>query len=131
MTLTEKSGHLAWCALTALALARQDDGALSPAQESLFLTRWLATALKQRRFSRDVAPDIEWFDERDVETGFMVRTVRHRQSKEAATDMPHLKNYCATSRLYPFSKRTPICAGGSMERKLTPVWNIIFPGVLH
>ncbi|EAV3776700.1 DUF2913 family protein [Salmonella enterica] len=26
----------------------------------LFLTRWLATALKQRRFSRDVAPDIEW-----------------------------------------------------------------------
>ncbi|MRU22616.1 DUF2913 family protein, partial [Xylella fastidiosa subsp. multiplex] len=25
-----------------------------------FLTRWLATALKQRRFSHDVAPDIEW-----------------------------------------------------------------------
>lgn len=30
------------------------------------------------------------FDERGVETGFMVRTVRHRQSKEAATDMPDL-----------------------------------------
>lgn len=60
MTLTEKSGHLAWCALVALALARQDGGALSPAQENLFLTRWLATALKQRRFSRDVTPDIEW-----------------------------------------------------------------------
>lgn len=60
MTLTDKSGHLAWCALTALALARQDGGLLSPAQENLFLTRWLATALKQRRFSRDVAPDIEW-----------------------------------------------------------------------
>ena len=60
MTLTEKSGHLAWCALVALALARQDGGVLSPAQENLFLTRWLATALKQRRFSRDVAPDIEW-----------------------------------------------------------------------
>lgn len=44
----------------ALALARQDGGALSPAQENLFLTRWLATALKQRRFSRDVTPDIEW-----------------------------------------------------------------------
>lgn len=29
MTLTEKSGHLAWCALVALALARQDGGALS------------------------------------------------------------------------------------------------------
>ena len=44
----------------ALALARQEGGVLSTAQENLFLTRWLATALKQRRFSRDVAPDIEW-----------------------------------------------------------------------
>lgn len=26
----------------------------------MFLTRWLATALKQHRFSREVAPDIEW-----------------------------------------------------------------------
>ncbi|HAU5637858.1 DUF2913 family protein [Citrobacter amalonaticus] len=63
MTLTEKSGHLAWCALVALALAKKDcgvGGVLSPAQENLFLTRWLATALKQRRFSRDVTPDIEW-----------------------------------------------------------------------
>ncbi|EKA6272968.1 DUF2913 family protein [Salmonella enterica] len=60
MTLTEKSGHLAWCALVALAQARQDSGVLSPAQENLFLTRWLATALKQRRFSREVTPDIEW-----------------------------------------------------------------------
>ncbi|EKC2263106.1 DUF2913 family protein [Salmonella enterica] len=33
---------------------------LSPAQENLFITRWLATALKQRRFSREVTPDIEW-----------------------------------------------------------------------
>lgn len=47
MTLTEKSGHLAWCALVALALARQDGGVLSSAQENLFLTRWLASALKQ------------------------------------------------------------------------------------
>ncbi|WP_336796292.1 DUF2913 family protein [Erwinia aphidicola] len=60
MTLTEKSGHLAWCALVALALARQDAGVLSPAQENLFIIRWLAAALKQRRFSRDVTPDIEW-----------------------------------------------------------------------
>jgi hypothetical protein len=44
----------------ALALAWQESGALSPAQETLFLTRWLANALKQRRFSRDVTPDIEW-----------------------------------------------------------------------
>lgn len=60
MTLTQKSGHLAWCALAALALARQDGTVCSAAQENLFLTRWLATALKQRRFSREVAPDIEW-----------------------------------------------------------------------
>lgn len=54
MTLTQKSGHLAWCALTALALAlalaRKDGNVFSAAQENLFLTRWLATALKQRRF---------------------------------------------------------------------------------
>lgn len=60
MTLTQKSGHLAWCALAALALARQDGTVCSAAQENLFLTRWLATALKQRRFPREVAPDIEW-----------------------------------------------------------------------
>jgi hypothetical protein len=39
---------------------RKEQGELSPAQENLFLTRWLATALKQRRFPRDVTPDIEW-----------------------------------------------------------------------
>ena len=60
MALTHKTGHLAWCALVALALARKEQGELSPAQENLFLTRWLAAALKQRRFSRDVTPDIEW-----------------------------------------------------------------------
>lgn len=60
MTLTEKSGHMAWCALVALALARQDGGVPLPAQGNIFLTRWQATALKQRRFSHDVTPDIEW-----------------------------------------------------------------------
>lgn len=60
MTLTQKSGHLAWCALAALALARKDGNVCSAAQENVFLTRWLATALKQHRFSREVAPDIEW-----------------------------------------------------------------------
>jgi hypothetical protein len=60
VTLTEKSGHLAWCALVALALARQNGDVLSPAQENIFLTRWLATALKQRRFTREINPDIEW-----------------------------------------------------------------------
>ncbi|TNV10481.1 DUF2913 family protein, partial [Buttiauxella sp. B2] len=49
--MTEKSGHLAWCALMALHLARQDGNVISASQESLFITRWLATALKQRRFA--------------------------------------------------------------------------------
>lgn len=59
MNLSEKSAHLAWCALVALALAKQNGDVVSPAQENLFLTRCLATALRQRRFSLDVAPDIE------------------------------------------------------------------------
>lgn len=54
------SGHMAWCALVALALARRDGRVQSPAQENLFLTRWLATAQKQHRFPRVVATDIEW-----------------------------------------------------------------------
>lgn len=60
MSLKDKSGHLAWCALIALALARKDGTVSSAAQENIFLTRWLASAQKQRRFSRDVAPDIDW-----------------------------------------------------------------------
>lgn len=59
-TLTQKTGHLAWCAMTALLMARQEGRITSASQEDLFLTRWLATALKQHRFSRDVASDIEW-----------------------------------------------------------------------
>lgn len=55
-----KSGHLAWCALVALKLAQQEGLVSSDAQKNLFLTRWLATALKQRRFHRDVTPDLEW-----------------------------------------------------------------------
>lgn len=50
-----KSGHLAWCALVALALARQDGAVQSPAQENIFLTRWLATTLKQRMTTREPA----------------------------------------------------------------------------
>ncbi|HGM6668211.1 TPA: DUF2913 family protein [Serratia marcescens] len=75
MTLTEKSGHLAWCALVALSLARQNGDVLSPAQENLFLTRWLATALKQRRFSRDVAPDIEWLLKQGRQLGVSAKLV--------------------------------------------------------
>ncbi|EAV2220380.1 hypothetical protein C6Y61_22935 [Salmonella enterica] len=75
------------------------------------LRRWLCKKHKQRSKGLKRYPDAleahVRFDERDVETGFMVRTVRHRQSKEAETDMPDLQNYRATSRLYPFSKRPP------------------------
>ncbi|QNE50902.1 MULTISPECIES: DUF2913 family protein [Enterobacteriaceae] len=69
MTLTEKAGNLAWCALVALATARQDCAVVSLAQENLFLTRWLSNALKQRRFSRDVTPDIEWLLRQGREQG--------------------------------------------------------------
>jgi len=58
--LTNKSGHLAWCAMIALHLAKCEGQISSETQENLFLTRWLATALKQHRFPRETAPDIEW-----------------------------------------------------------------------
>lgn len=63
------------CALVALALARQESGAFSPAQDNLFLTRWLATALKQRRFSRDVSPDIEWLLKQGRQLGVPAKLV--------------------------------------------------------
>ncbi|WP_439292265.1 MULTISPECIES: DUF2913 family protein [Rahnella] len=46
--------------MVALQLAKRDGQVSSESQENLFLIRWLATALKQHRFPRDVAPDIEW-----------------------------------------------------------------------
>lgn len=59
-TLTKKAGHLAWCALMALHLAEREGTVRSDMQKNLFLIRWLATAQKQRRFPREVAPDIDW-----------------------------------------------------------------------
>jgi hypothetical protein len=59
VALTHKTGHLAWCALVALALARKE-------QESCLLHRktfshpLAGDSAKQRRFPRDVTPDIEW-----------------------------------------------------------------------
>ena len=73
MASSEQSGHLAWCALVALALARQEGGAQSPAQENLFLTRWLSTALKQRRFPREVNSDIEWLVQQGRQLGLRAR----------------------------------------------------------
>ncbi|HEY2452375.1 MAG TPA: DUF2913 family protein [Scandinavium sp.] len=63
MTDTEQTtatAHMAWCALVALHTARQDGKAASEAQENLFITRWLAEARRTRRFSRNVARDIDW-----------------------------------------------------------------------
>lgn len=58
--IPRKTGHFAWCALIALHLARRDGRIHSDMQKNLFLMRWLATAKKQRRFDRDVTPDIDW-----------------------------------------------------------------------
>jgi hypothetical protein len=52
--------HLAWCGLVALHTARLDGQIKSPAQDNLFLTRWLASAEKQRRFPKALASDISW-----------------------------------------------------------------------
>lgn len=59
-SLTNKAGHLAWCAMVALHLAKHDGQVSSEHQGNVFLTRSLATALKQHRFPRETAPDIEW-----------------------------------------------------------------------
>ncbi|EBK0028743.1 DUF2913 family protein [Salmonella enterica] len=60
MRSTEKKAHLVWCAMIALLTARQNGLVTSESQENLFITRWFALAKKQRRFSRDVAIDIDW-----------------------------------------------------------------------
>lgn len=51
--------HLAWCALIALRLAQRDGQSPAALGAHTFLLRWLATAQKQRRFPRTVAPDID------------------------------------------------------------------------
>lgn len=61
--------HLAWCALMALGIARRDGIVSSPAQENLFLCRWLATAEKQRLFRRELASDIKWLLKEGREKG--------------------------------------------------------------
>jgi hypothetical protein len=62
VTLTGKSGHLAWCPVV-LALARQNGDALSPAPENLYHP--LAGGRAKTAFSRDVN-DIEWLRNRDA-----------------------------------------------------------------
>lgn len=61
--------HLAWCGLIALNLARKAGAVNSPAQENLFLCRWLATAEKKRLFRRELANDIRWLLKEGREKG--------------------------------------------------------------
>ncbi|HHL2713090.1 TPA: DUF2913 family protein [Yersinia enterocolitica] len=61
---TSALSHLAFCALVALDIARQEGMAGTPYAENLFLIRWLATAQKQKRFPKSVAIDITWLLER-------------------------------------------------------------------
>ncbi|WP_276308760.1 DUF2913 family protein [Pantoea rodasii] len=49
--------------------ARHDGITTSPAQDNLFLTRWLSTAEKQRRFPREMAGDIRWLLKEGREKG--------------------------------------------------------------
>lgn len=77
MKNTEKTGHLAWCALIALLMARDDGQVVSEPQENLFITRWFAQAKKQRRFSRDVATDIDWILNQGRTLGVRAR-LRHK-----------------------------------------------------
>ncbi|MGK3126444.1 DUF2913 family protein [Candidatus Pantoea formicae] len=72
--------HLAWCGLIALNTARRDGIATSPAQDNLFLTRWLATAEKQRRFPRELASDISWL-------------LREGREKGLSADLPGKLDY--------------------------------------
>jgi hypothetical protein len=73
----DKTGHLAWCALVALQLARQDGLISSESQENLFITRWFALAKKQRRFSRDVVTDIDWILNQGRSLGIRAR-LKHK-----------------------------------------------------
>lgn len=51
--------HLSWCVLVSLHIARQEGKAQSPLATHTFLLSWLASAQKQRRFPRSVAPNID------------------------------------------------------------------------
>ena len=73
----EKTGHLAWCALIALLTAREDGLVASESQENLFITRWFAQVKKQRRFSRDVATDVDWILNQGRTLGVRAR-LRHK-----------------------------------------------------
>ncbi|MFW5393212.1 DUF2913 family protein [Yersinia sp. 2544 StPb PI] len=74
---TSALSHLAFCALLALGIARQDGMAGTPYAENLFLIRWLATAHKQKRFPKSVAIDIIWLLERGRKHGAAGKLRQH------------------------------------------------------
>ncbi len=65
--------HLAWCALIALNMARKSGVVSSPAQENLFLCRWLVNAEKKRLFRRELAGDIRWLLKEGREKGLQAK----------------------------------------------------------
>ncbi|EDQ0843025.1 DUF2913 family protein [Salmonella enterica subsp. enterica serovar Braenderup str. CFSAN001755] len=65
----DKAAHLAWCALVALQLARDDGNVNTEAQENIFLARWFAEAMRQKRFCKALAPDIGWLLRQGRELG--------------------------------------------------------------
>lgn len=77
---TSALSHLAFCALAALGLARQDGMAGTQYAENLFLIRWLATAQKQKRFPKSVAVDINWLLERGRKHGAADKLRQHLDS---------------------------------------------------
>lgn len=66
---TTEVAHLAFCALVALHLANKNSSLNTPTAENIFLVRWLMEAQKQRRFSKNVANDIQWLLERGRHAG--------------------------------------------------------------
>ena len=68
--LTQELGHLAWCLLTALQLAKQDGKDQTPMNQHLFIMLWLAGAQKQKRFPKSVAIDIQWLLNQGKTYGF-------------------------------------------------------------
>lgn len=65
--------HFAFCALVAIKLAEQDGKVTSFLDGHLFLLRWLVTAQKQKRFTRQVAPEIAWLIARGRQLGMQSR----------------------------------------------------------
>ena len=92
---TTSTAHMAWCAMIALHIARQDGKAGSEAQENIFLTRWLAEARRTRRFSRETARDIDWLLKQGRELGVRAKLpfkldFLWKASTDSLEDQPHL-----------------------------------------